>query len=165
MHRFIIAAAAAATLATVPVAMAQHDHAGGGGQPHDGATPPAASDGREFVRMPDPVAERMLANMRDHLQALQDINDQLGLGHLDAAARIAEQRLGMSSLGPHGAQEVAGFMPKGMQGAGSDMHRAASRFAIVATDAGVSGDMRPVFSALGTLTSACVACHAGYRVR
>ena len=163
MRQFIIAAAA--ILATVPVATAQRDHANGPSHANGGGSSAATSDGREMVRMPDHMVDRMLANMRDHLQALQEINEQLGLGHVDAAARTAEQRLGMSSLGPHGAHEVAGFMPKGMQDVGSDMHRAASRFAIVAADAAVSGDMQPVFSALATLTSACVACHAGYRIR
>ena len=54
------------------------------------------------------------------------------------------------------AHEVAKYMPQGMQDAGTAMHKTASQFAIVAVDSGVTGDMKPVFSALANLTSACV---------
>ncbi len=69
-----------------------------------------------------------LANMRDHLLALQQIQAALSRDELDKAADIAEQRLGMSALSLHGAHEVSKFMPEGMRAAGSAMHRAASRF-------------------------------------
>lgn len=123
------------------------------------------ADSRQFVQFPAPMVEHTLANMRDHLAALQEIQDHLGMGHPDVAARIAEERLGMSSLGLHGAHDAAKFMPQGMQDAGTGMHRAASRFAIVARDAGVTGDMKPVFTALAAVTAQCVGCHAGYRIK
>jgi len=56
-------------------------------------------------------------------------------------------------------------MPKGMQDAGSAMHRAASRFAIEAQNVGVTGDVRPALATLGEVMSACVGCHAGYRFK
>lgn len=111
------------------------------------------------------MVEHTLANMRDHLQALQEIQSQLGMGHTDVAAKIAETQLGMSSLGLHGAAEVSKYMPQGMQDAGTAMHRAASRFAITARDAGVTGDLKPVFAGLAEITSQCVGCHAGYRLK
>jgi hypothetical protein len=40
------------------------------------------------------------------------------------------------------------------------MHRAASRFALKAEE----GDTAEALRALGQVTSACVACHAGYRI-
>jgi hypothetical protein len=147
---------AAASLA----ALAQHNHGGNHGH---GA--PRGPDTRELVEFPVPLVEETLANMRDHLQALQQIQEHLGLGHADVAARIAESQLGMSSLGLHGAAEVSKYMPQGMQEAGSAMHRAASRFAIVAQDADVTGDMKPVFAALAEITARCVGCHAGYRFK
>ena len=64
-----------------------------------------------------------LANMRDHLQSLQEIQSHLAMGHTDVAAKIAETRLGMSSLGLHGAAEVSRYMPQEMQDAGTAMHR------------------------------------------
>ena len=140
---------------------AQHDHHNGGG--HDAASP--ITDQRQFVRFPDALRDHTLTSMRDHLLALQEIQLHLGMGHNDIAAKIAESRLGMSSLSLHGAAEVAKYMPQGMQDAGTAMHRAASRFAIAAQDAGVTGDSKPVFTGLADLTAQCVGCHAGYRLQ
>ena len=72
---------------------------------------------------------------------------------------------GMSSLALHDAHDVAKYMPKGMQEAGTAMHRNASRFAVAAKDASATGDVRPALSALASTTAQCVACHAGYRVK
>ena len=122
-------------------------------------------DKREFVRFPNALREHTLSNMRDHLLALQEIQLHLGLGHNDIAAKIAESRLGMSSLSLHGAAEVAKYMPQGMQDAGTAMHHAASRLAIVVQDAAVTGDSKPVFTGMADLTAQCVGCHAGYRLQ
>jgi hypothetical protein len=91
-------------------------------------------------------------------------NVALSQSAFDKAASIAEQRLGMSSLGLHGAAHLAPFMPQGMQDIGTQMHRAASRFAVAAQDASVSNDVRPALAALGTVMQQCVACHAAYRL-
>lgn len=103
--------------------------------------------------------------MRDHLLALQEIQLSLAQQEYDRAADIAEQRLGISSLALHGAHEVARYMPKGMQEAGTAMHRHASRFAVAARDAGATGDLKPVLESLSGVIGQCVACHAGYRVK
>jgi hypothetical protein len=121
-------------------------------------------DRRQPVLFPPGLRERTLANMRDHLAALQQIEAALAVLDYDQAAEIAEQRLGMSSLGRHGAHEVAGYMPQGMQEAGMAMHRNASRLAAAAQESAASGDIRPTLVALARLGGACVACHDGYRV-
>jgi hypothetical protein len=139
-------------------AAAQHRHG------HD-ASAAHAADSRQLVTFPAALAEHTLANMRDHLLALQEIAQNLGAGDTDAAARIAETRLGMSSLRLHGAAEVSKYMPQGMQAAGTEMHRAASRFAIAAQDGGVTGDLKPVFAGLADVMAQCVSCHAGYRLK
>ena len=77
------------------------------------------SDTRQFVRFPSELREHTLANMRDHLLALQEIQQALAQKREDKAARIAEERLGMSSLTLHGAHEIAKYMPQGMQDAGT----------------------------------------------
>jgi hypothetical protein len=87
------------------------------------------------------------------------------MGHTDMAAKIAEERLAMSSLGLHGAAEVSKYMPQGMQDAGTAMHRAASRFAVTAQDTGVTGDLKPAFTGLAEITAECAGCHAGYRLK
>jgi hypothetical protein len=134
------------------------------GDPH-GHAMAAVEDARAEVAFPAPLKEHTLANMRDHLLTLQRIQDALARGDFDAASQLAESRLGLSSLEAHGAHDVAKFMPQGMQEIGTGMHRAASRFAIEATNAGASGDMKAAIAALSAVTSQCVACHAGYRLK
>jgi hypothetical protein len=70
----------------------------------------AADDPRQPVTMPGMMQEHMRANMRDHLLALGEIQAALAAAQYDAAAEIAERRLGMTSLDAHGARHVAGFM-------------------------------------------------------
>jgi hypothetical protein len=124
-----------------------------------------AADTRELVTFPPELVAHTIANMRDHLRALQEINEALAAGEPDKAAKIAEARLGMSSLHLHGAAEVARYMPQGMQDAGTAMHRAASRFAIEAQNVGVTGELKPALGALSEVMAACVGCHAGYRLK
>jgi len=124
-----------------------------------------AADTRQLVEMPAPMQEHMLTNMRDHLVAMGEIQAALGKGDFDRASDIAEQRIGMSSLTTHGASHMAPYMPKGMQEAGTAMHRAASRLARTAQEAAVTNDMPRALSALAELTQQCTACHAGYRLR
>ena len=135
---------------------------------HMGPAPAAAGDGREFVRLPPPMQEHMLGNMRDHLVTLSGIIGAVAEGKFDAAAKLAEQRLGMSSLGFHDAAHMAPFMPQPMQDFGTDMHRAASRLSIVLQNAAVTPGadaMREVNRALYEVTAACTGCHASYRIR
>jgi hypothetical protein len=123
-----------------------------------------SADTRELVKFPEPMRLHTIANMRDHLLTLQKIDVALSKGDFDTASRVAEERLGMSSLEMHGAAHLAPFMPKGMQGIGTEMHHAASRFAVAAENASVSNDVRPALAALGDVMSQCVACHAAYRL-
>jgi hypothetical protein len=150
-----------AALAGLSLVWAQHGQHSGGG--HNAAR--QITDQRQFVRFPDALRDHTLANMRDHLLALQEIQEALARGKEDLAAQIAERRLGMSSLSLHGAHDVAQYMPQGMQDAGTEMHRSASRFAVEAQNAGVTGDLKPALDALSKVTAACVGCHAGYRLQ
>lgn len=160
MYRMFIAAfASTAIFSAAGVAVAQHQ--GHHGHQDHGA----AADTRVLVNLPPELVDHTLANMRDHLLALQEINEALAQGKNDKAAMTAEQRLGMTSLRLHGAHEVAKYMPEGMQQAGTAMHRAASRFAIAVQDSDVTGDLKPALGVLGEVMNACVACHAGYRFK
>ena len=132
---------------------------------HEMAAPAAASgDERQLVQFPEPMRVHTIANMRDHLLALQEIDMALSKNDFDKASRVAEGRLGMSSLELHGAAHIAPYMPQGMQDIGTQMHRSASRFAVEAQNASVSNDVRPALAALGTVMQQCVACHAAYRL-
>lgn len=122
-------------------------------------------DTRQLVKYPAPLRLHTLVNMRDHLATMGEIQAALASGSFDKASDVAEQRLGMSSLEAHGAHEVAKYMPKGMQDAGTAMHHTASQFALVAKDASVTGDLKPVLASLAKLNQTCVACHAAYRLQ
>ncbi len=122
-------------------------------------------DSRQLVHFPEMLREHELANMRDHLLTLSRIQGYLAKHQFDKAGDLAERRLGMSSMGLHGAHEVAPYMPKGMQAAGLAMHRAASRFAIATQKAAIDNDVGQALGALSQVTQACVACHAAYRLR
>jgi hypothetical protein len=124
---------------------------------------PAAEDPRELIQMPAPMARHMLGNMRDHLQALTEIQRAVGSGDFDRAGQVAEQRLGLSSLQMHGAAHMAAFMPKAMQDIGTAMHKAASQFALVVQETGADGNVQRSVAALARVTEQCVACHQGYR--
>jgi hypothetical protein len=121
----------------------------------------AGEDSRQFVELPEMMQQHMMSNMRDHLAAINEILITMANGQLDRAADIAELRLGMSSLQSHEASHMARFMPENMRLAGTSMHRAASRFALKAQE----GELVPAYSTLSEVTSACVACHSGYRIR
>lgn len=142
---------------TLPARAQDHQHM---------MTEPTAipADARELVKFPEPMRLHTITSMRDHLLSLQEIDVALSKNDFDKASRIAEQRLGMSSLELHGAAHIAPYMPQGMQDIGTAMHHAASQFAVEAQNASVSNDVRPALAALGTVMQQCVACHAAYRL-
>ena len=121
----------------------------------------AAEDPRQLVKLPEMMQQHMLSNMRDHLNTLNQILIYMSKDELGKAADIAEARLGMSSLELHGASHMAKFMPKAMQEAGTNMHKAASRFALKAQE----GELKPAYQALTAVTTSCISCHAAYRIR
>jgi len=121
----------------------------------------ADDDSRKLVQLPEMMQQHMMSNMRDHLVAINEILIEMANSDFDKAAEVAEYRLGMSSLKSHGASHMARFMPDGMRQAGTAMHKAASRFALKAQEE----EVLPAYNALSEVTSACVACHSGYRIR
>jgi len=140
-------------LGSTALAFAQHSHDAG------------RRDARIAVAFPAELRQHTLSNMRDHLQALAQIQGYLAAHDFDRAAEVAEFQLGMSSLSLHGAHEVAKYMPKGMQDAGTAMHRSASQFAVAAKEASIDHDVPRALGALTKVTQACVGCHAGYRLK
>lgn len=128
----------------------------------------AAEDTREMVTLPQPMQEHMLGNMRDHLLALGEVFHLLAEDKIDEARKTAEMRIGMSSLELHGASHMAPYMSPGMRAAGTEMHKAASRFAVVAQTAQIERTyeaQQKVFAALAAVTETCNACHTAYRIR
>jgi cytochrome c556 len=127
--------------------------------------PVVGQDARQKVELPAMMQEHMLSNMREHLRALQEIQTALAQHEFDQAADTAEQRLGMSSLEAHDAAHMAPYLPKPMQDIGTEMHRAASRFARTAQEAAVKSDLSPVLAGYSEVLQQCNACHSSYRIR
>ena len=156
-----------------PMDHMMHDHAPAA-MPHSqhmaapSSMSQASDDPRQLVPLPATMQPHMLASMRDHLATLNTVIGDIAETKFDAASRLLEQRLGMSSLPLHHAAEMAPYFPQPMQDAGTNMHRAASRLAIALQNAAVAQTfdaMREADAALHEVTSACVGCHAAYRLR
>lgn len=170
MKTFATFAVGAAFAGLGAVALAQHVHSSAPAgtpapTPANHAQHGAAADHRMLVKFPGELRVHTIANMRDHLLALAQIQDAMARGAFDEAGKVSEERLGMTSLKLHGAHEVSKYMPQGMQDAGTAMHRGASRFALEVQNTSVTGDLKPALAALAQTTQACVACHAGYRLQ
>ncbi|NDP47594.1 MAG: cytochrome c [Sulfuriferula multivorans] len=132
---------------------------------HSGKPSGALPIARQQVAFPARLKTETLANMRDHLLAIQEITAYLAEKQFDVAAEVAETRLGFSSLQRHGAHEVAKVMPEGMRTMGHAMHQAASQLAVTAQTSGATGDISPALRALSRVQRSCVACHSAYALK
>ena len=126
-------------------------------QAHKTASVP---DTRLAVEFPEGIKQAMLERMRRNLSDVHEIQKALAESDYDRAADVAENSLGLSSLGPHNARQ-APFMPEAMQHMGMEMHRASSRVARAAQEA----DTMKALGALSQVTGLCVGCHAVYRAK
>ena len=121
------------------------------------------SDHRKLASMPEQARQLMRQDMINHLATLNDILVYLANNNLDAAADIAENRMGKSAMGKHRTTGMGPgrFMPLEMRNLGWGMHDAASEFSKIAKQ----GDLKSAYSAFQKVTSSCVACHYSYRTR
>ncbi|MBT6727159.1 MAG: cytochrome c [Deltaproteobacteria bacterium] len=113
---------------------------------------------------PEMMQDHMLENMQDHLLALTEIQQHLALEEYEKASTVAENRLGMSSLSGHGASHMVRFMPTALQQIGTQMHKAASRFATIVQEGGLEESTPKIAEGLAGVMQQCVACHSSYRV-
>ncbi len=120
-------------------------------------------DLRQLVSMPEQTRQIMREEMLDHLSALNEIISYLASNNLDAAADVAETRMGKSTMGKHRGTGMGPgrYMPLEMRNIGWGMHDAATEFSQVAK----KGDLKGAYSALQKITTSCVACHYSYRTR
>ncbi len=121
-------------------------------------------DPRQRVDMPVPTRTLMLANMRDHLAAIEEITRLLSERRYDEAADTAEKRLGKGSMEAQNAARVKAYMPMPMRAIDAAKYEAASRFAQAARDAKVNNDLGAAFAGLSKVMQQCLACHQAYRV-
>jgi len=128
-----------------------------------GASSTPGDDSRQLVPMPAATRQIMRKEMLDHLAALNEIVGQIAANNLAAAANIAENRMGKSSMGKHRARGMGPgrFMPPEMRSIGWAMHESASELARAARE----GDSNGINIALTKVTASCVACHYSFRTR
>jgi hypothetical protein len=130
------------------------------------------------------MQQHMLANMRNHLQAMTEILLAMSKAEYSKAADLADQRLGLESTGASACKEdeaatpakvaasdmfpdrmIGAHMPMAMRKLGLAMHQSASDFAAIARAAARTGDAKPALAALSQVSQNCVACHSAYRIR
>lgn len=105
-----------------------------------------SGDPRQLVSMPEQTRQFMQDGMLDNLSALDEILGHLASENLDAAANVAETRMGKSSMGKHHGTGMGPgrFMPFEMRKIGRSVHFAATDFAEVARQ----GDKKAAYAAL-----------------
>ena len=125
----------------------------------------AAEDVRILATIPTPAVEVLRDEMRANMLTLHEILVMIAEGKIKEAGIKAEQELGVASMGRHRDKPFDArpgpHMPPEMHALGMEGHKSASEFARIAA----SGDRHATVAALPRLTSACVSCHAVYRIR
>ena len=108
------------------------------------------TDPRQFVAMPDRAKKLMRTDMLEHLSALNEMIAHLSTNNLDAAAEIAESKMGKRSMGKHRGTGLGPgrFMPPEMRSIGRGMHEAATEFSQLAK----KGDTKNAYVALQKIT-------------
>lgn len=126
-------------------------------------TASAPEDPRQLVTMPDAARALMRQDMLEHLNSLTQILGLLAAGDLNAAADVAENRMGKSAMGKHRGSGMAPgmYMTREMRELGWGLHEAASHFAQIARQ----GESAAAYGALQEVTANCITCHATYRTR
>ncbi len=174
MFQYLAISAAAVSVLVATAAIAQHHPH----MTHKGNMAMSTPDGRETVHFPPEMQANFLRNMRDHMQTVDGIVQALAESDYAAAAKLANERLGLDSPSAEGCkiegagdaakpapgsmdEMMAKFMPEPMRNAGLSMHTAASAFARTAA----TGDNAASMAALAKITQSCVACHSAYRLR
>ena len=132
-------------------------------QPVAAETKSSNTDTRQLVSMPEGAQQILRSDMFDHLVVLNLLLGHLAASEFQQASDLAEARLGNSSRGRHRGTGMGPgrFMPPGMHQLGFAMHQAATDFAETVKNE----DTSAALSALQRVTSSCVACHAGFRIR
>jgi hypothetical protein len=131
-------------------------------------TATANDDPRKFVRLPPDIRAVMLADMRQHINAFDDVLLALSVGDFGSAAVFAEEQMGLGSrwLKPKSTKRSM-VEPWGIWVLGREFRAAASRFSVTLT--GLGNDRSPeayaaALKSLREITLRCRGCHATYRI-
>jgi hypothetical protein len=128
--------------------------------PAQTASPVATLDAID-TRMPVPLlpamANHQKQNMRDHLQAVQEIVGAVGTADFDAIARVSATigySAQMGSMCSHMGAGAPGFTDQALR-----FHHTADKIA----EAAHARDMQGVLAALGETLATCTGCHATFK--
>ena len=125
-------------------------------------------DTRILVKLPSDIQDKMIAIMRDHIRALEDIIYAIQVEDYDKAEDIVESRLGWSSSLGLGGQEVVKHWPEPMQKMAEQLYHAANNYVVISQNTAVKDNNKndqKVIAALGEVVTACRTCHEAYRLR
>jgi hypothetical protein len=122
----------------------------------------ADDDARTPVHLPPDVRTAFLAEMRVHMESLDDVMAAVAAGDFKDAARLARDELAAGS-----GKGFGRYLPIEFREIGLAMHRAAADFADVAAAMPVepgAADWRKLMIALEGISSYCRTCHGAFRV-
>ncbi len=116
-------------------------------------------DGRTAIIVTAVERDRVLAEMRGFLEAVQTIIVANNAGDLNTVA-MAARKVGKANMDQR-SSNLAGKLPIEFRRLGMDTH---SRFDLLALDAEQFESTEHASQQLGALTGNCVACHRAYRL-
>lgn len=118
-----------------------------------------ATDGRTAILLTPGERDLVLGEMRDFLQATEQILAAASEGSMDG---VAESARGVGATAQQGIPpSLMGKIPGEFKVLGFDTH---SKFDLLAVDAEQLGDPTHSLQQLAELMRNCVACHATYRI-
>ena len=118
-----------------------------------------APDGRTVVLLAPDERDLVLTEMRGLLGAVQGIVEGVNAGDTEQVARAAGAS-GMAAAADVNPALMA-KLPLAFKELGLSVHK---RFDEIATEAHSGASRERMLASLGTQLSACVACHASYRI-
>lgn len=121
-----------------------------------------APDGRQIINVTEGEKQFLLKEMRQLLEATQQIHESLGEGDREAAALAAES-VGMDMVHDLAAVEstILLKLPVPMKELGLGTH---SEFDKLARTIRSDASEKEIFKEMGELMNRCTACHASYRL-
>jgi cytochrome c556 len=121
-----------------------------------------ADDPRTPVTLPPDIRADFLAEMRRHMDSLDDVLVRLAAGDFKGAAATAR-----AELVPGSGKGFGRYLPIDFRELGLAMHRAAAAFASTAEKAATppsAADWQAAVKGVQEISGQCRACHGAFRV-
>ena len=114
------------------------------------------TDKRVSLGLPQFAKNRQLANMREHLKAVNDIVKLIAIGKFDKASNIAKNKLGLTDAM---LKECKKFDREDFKSLGFAFHKSANKLAKVLK----TKDTKRSLTALSDTLRYCVSCHSTFK--